>query len=87
MVDYFICNPTLFEVIRKFKVCEPNILFDFCALEFSLCKNNSMYTTRWEESESGIHLDKKNNGTTRNKEQYTVNLHDAEDDFINLYSN
>ena len=59
MVDYVICNPTLFEVIRKFKVCEPNILSDHCALEFTLCKNNSMYTTRREESESGVHLDKK----------------------------
>ena len=42
-----------------FKVCEPNILSDHCALEFTLCKDNSMHTTRREESESGVHLDKK----------------------------
>ena len=89
VVDYVICNPALFDVIRKFKVCEPNILSDHCALEFSLCKNikNNMYTTRREESESSERFDKKYAWDDAKKEQYVFNLHEANSDFINLYSN
>ena len=87
VVDYVICNPSLFEVIRKFKVCEPYILSAYCALEFSLCKTNSMYTSWGEESEESVRLDKKYAWEDAKKGQYNFNLHDADDGFINLYSN
>ena len=44
LVDYVISNPSMFEVFRKFRVCEPNILSDHCVLEFSLCSNINNYT-------------------------------------------
>ena len=63
VVDYVISNPALFDVIRKFRVCEPNILSDHCVLEFPL----EMYTTQREERELLERLVKNMHGTTQRK--------------------
>ena len=49
----------MFEVFRKLRVCEPNILSDHCVLEFSLCSNINNYTAQSEETEPRERLNKK----------------------------
>ena len=67
LVNYVISNPSMFEVFRTFRVCEPNILSDHCVLEFSLFSKINNYTAQREETEPRERLDKKMHGMTQRK--------------------
>ena len=79
----------MFEVFRKFRVCEPNILSDHCVLEFSLCStcNINNYTAQREETEPRERLNKKFAWDDAKKNQYIFNLNGEENDFFDLTSN
>ena len=81
VVDYVITNPSMFDVIQKFRVCEPNILSDHCVLEFSLFRNINMYTTQREETEPSERLYKNNAWDDVKKDQYMFNLNEVENQF------
>ena len=79
----------MFEVFRKLRVCEPNILSDHCVLEFSLCStcNINNYTAQREETEPHERLNKKFAWDDAKKNQYIFNLNGAENDFFDFTSN
>ena len=45
-MDYVLVNPSLFDYFSIFEVCEPNILSDHCAVQFSLKIKASMQSDK-----------------------------------------
>ena len=59
VVDYVIVNPSLFNRIISFQVSEPNILSDYCAVEFSMSYKNECDTSNAEDGRNCDRVKKK----------------------------
>ena len=89
VVDYVLTNPTMLELINKFRVREPNILSDHCVVEFSISfeKDIISETEHYGETGPSERLNKKYYWDKSKRDQYILNLHEAESSFANLITN
>lgn len=87
VVDYVITNPSMFNVFKRFSVCDPNILSDHCIIRFSMLKHTNIYTTQSEETDSSERLYKKYKWDEVKKDEYIFNLNGSEHELLNLVSN
>lgn len=87
VVDYVITNITMFEAIQSFKICDPNILSDHCVLEFSILKNENIYTAQAGETGFSEGLNKKYAWDDMKKDHYIFNLNKVEGDVLTLTQN
>ena len=87
VVDYVITIPSMFDAIKKFRVCEPNILSDHCVLEFSLFRNINIYTMQREETEPSERQHKKCAWDDVKKDQFMFNVNGVENQFLDLTEN
>ena len=83
VVDYVLTNPTMLELINKFRVREPNILSDHCVVEFSISFENDIIseTEHYGETGPSERLNKKYYWDESKRDQYILNLHEAESSF------
>ena len=58
-MDYVLVNPSLFDYFSIFEVCEPNILSDHCAVQFSLKIKASMQSDNNRNANFNSHFYKK----------------------------
>ena len=82
-----ITNITMFEAIQNFKICDPNILSDHCVLEFSILKNENIYTAQAGETGFSERLNKKYAWDDMKKDHYIFNLNKVEGDVLTLTQN
>ena len=87
VVDYVITSPSMFDAIKKIRVCESNILSDHCLLEFSLFRNINIYTTQREETEPSERQHKNCAWDDVKKDQFMFNVNGVENQFLDLTEN
>ena len=70
VVDYVLVNPSLFESFSIFEVCEPNILSDYCAVQFSLKIKASMQSDNNRNANFNSNFNKKYEWKDKKAGQY-----------------
>ena len=74
VVDYVIANHSLFDLFYTFQVCEPNILSDHCAVEFSLLSRCTISSDKSSEMRANVSVTKKYIWCDTKEDQYRDNI-------------
>ena len=75
MVDYVLVNSSLFDHFLKFEVCEPNILSDHCAVQFSLTTRVGLSSMNITNTNSNSNVNKSYKWNDEKADQYTFHMY------------
>ena len=87
VIDYIIVNPRLLEAMSSFQVCDPNILSDHCAVEFSIVRKINKEANPEVETDSCERVQKKYIWDEEQVGQYRDSLEAQNEEFRDLTSN
>ena len=79
-----IANHSLFDLFHTFQVCEPNILSDHCAIEFSLLSRCTISSDKSSETRANVSVNKKYIWCDTKEDQYRDNICLEESAFLDL---